>query len=227
MSDGTPDCFPAPPKYYLQFALEGARVRPPSPPEGSYEMFGDKYAAPGVDELRPLTESGKTPLCPTLVASADPQHEPPAPLNAVAELKDLTHSIVLSYIQLLDVLASNPANAMAKVDDLDVCQSPTASPFLFHAVLVVAHRSCVEQLLFANVHQLLNEFRPWQARQDLIKLMEAQIARRRATIAELQAAMAEACDSLREGFREIDAAEQAEAAASAAAAAVTTTQPPQ
>lgn len=70
-----------------------------------------------------------------------------------------------------------------------------------------------EQLLFANVHQLLNEFRPWQARQDLIELMEAQIARRRATIAELQAAMAEACDSLREGFREIDAAEQAEAAA--------------
>ena len=66
-----------------------------------------------------------------------------------------------------------------------------------------------------NVHHLLNEFRPWQARKDLIEIMEAQIARRKATIAELQAAMADACSSLQEGFRAVEATESAEAASRA------------
>ena len=69
-----------------------------------------------------------------------------------------------------------------------------------------------KQLLFANVHQLLNEFRPWQAREDLIQLMEAQIARRRATIRELQESMEEVCKSLQQGLREVEAVEQAETA---------------
>lgn len=207
MNDFAKTRFPAPPRYFLQFVDEGVSVRPPNPPPGAYVMFGDTYPPPGVDEVRPLSDSGQTLLCPAL-ASLEKEGTS-TEVDAVSELKNMTHSIVLSYIQLLDVLANNPANAHEKIEDLDVCHlSPSQSLLIFHCVIFP-----LPQLLFVNVHHLLNEFRPWQARKDLIEIMEAQIARRKATIAELQAAMAEACTSLQEGFRAVEATESAEAAA--------------
>lgn len=111
--------FPAPPRYFLQFVDEGASVRPPNPPPGSYVMFGDTYPPPGVDEVRPLSDSGQTLLCPALATLE--KEGTSTEVDAVSELKNMTHSIVLSYIQLLDVLANNPANAHEKIEDLDVC----------------------------------------------------------------------------------------------------------
>ena len=209
MNDFVKTRFPAPPRYFLQFVDEGVSVRPPNPPPGAYVMFGDTYPPPGVDEVRPLSDSGQTLLCPAL-ASLEKEGTS-TEVDAVSELKNMTHSIVLSYIQLLDVLANNPANAHEKIEDLDVCYLSPSQSLLFFSLC--AFRFFFLQLLFVNVHHLLNEFRPWQARKDLIEIMEAQIARRKATIAELQAAMAEACNSLQEGFRAVEATESAEAAA--------------
>lgn len=119
MSDFAKNRFPAPPRYFLQFADEGVSVRPPNPPPGPYVMFGDTYPPPGMDEVRPLSDSGETLLCPALATLE--KDGTSTEVDAVSELKNMTHSIVLSYIQLLDVLANNPANAQEKIDDLDVC----------------------------------------------------------------------------------------------------------
>ena len=137
MSDSTKNRFPAPPRYFLQFADETVSVRPPNPPPGPYVMFGDTYPPPGVDEVRPLSDSEFPLLCPEL-ASLE-KDGTSTEVDAVSELKNMTHSIVLSYIQLLDVLANNPANANEKIEDLNVCSfSFSSSPFhpdttlLFH-----------------------------------------------------------------------------------------------
>ena len=70
MSDIEKSVYPAPPRYYLQFAAEGAHVRPPSPPTGRYTMFGDEYPPVNVDELRPLSDDEKAFL--TIVTFALP-----------------------------------------------------------------------------------------------------------------------------------------------------------
>eukprot|EP01112_Ceratiomyxa_fruticulosa_P008538 TRINITY_DN2215_c0_g1_i4.p1 TRINITY_DN2215_c0_g1~~TRINITY_DN2215_c0_g1_i4.p1 ORF type:complete len:251 (-),score=55.05 TRINITY_DN2215_c0_g1_i4:456-1208(-) len=78
----------------------------------------------------------------------------------VEELKKLNRSILFTYLELLDVLINNPEHYKTKVEHLE--------------------------LLFVNMHHLMNGYRPHQARDTLIVMLEDQIQRRKQESQELE-----------------------------------------
>lgn len=70
------------------------------------------------------------------------------------ELKRLAKSLLLNFLELSGTLSGSPADAEAKVQDL--------------------------RTIFINMHHILNEYRPHQARESAIKMMEDHLDRTRA-----------------------------------------------
>ncbi|KAF7845725.1 hypothetical protein BT93_L0970 [Corymbia citriodora subsp. variegata] len=68
--------------------------------------------------------------------------------DPTAHLQSLTRSILLNFLELVGTLSVNPTQGPPKVEDL--------------------------QNLFYNVHDLINRYRPHQARESLILMMEEQ-----------------------------------------------------
>ncbi|GAB7349386.1 hypothetical protein MBLNU459_g8510t1 [Dothideomycetes sp. NU459] len=71
-------------------------------------------------------------------------------------LQSLTRSILLNYLELVGILSVNPTQGPEKVEHL--------------------------QHLFYNVHDLINRYRPHQARESLILSMEEQVSKIRADV---------------------------------------------
>ncbi|KAI1813462.1 MED7-domain-containing protein [Poronia punctata] len=69
-------------------------------------------------------------------------------------LKRLAKSLLLNFLELTGLLATRPEEAEEKITDI--------------------------RDLFINFHHLINEYRPHQARESLISLMQSQLDRRRA-----------------------------------------------
>ncbi|XP_035829275.1 mediator of RNA polymerase II transcription subunit 7 isoform X2 [Aplysia californica] len=99
-------------------------------------MFGAQYSADDAI-IRPLEASGCRRLYP---------HN----YDHKRELKKLNHSILVNFLDLLDVLIRAPESPKRaeKLEDIN--------------------------LLFINMHHLINEFRPHQARETLRVMMELQ-----------------------------------------------------
>lgn len=76
------------------------------------------------------------------------------------ELKRLNHSVITKFLELLDFLVNDPFQYMSKIADIE--------------------------LLFLNMHNLLNSYRSHQARQVLISWLEEQKLRRQQTIDRIQ-----------------------------------------
>lgn len=78
------------------------------------------------------------------------------------ELRKLNHSLLINFLDLLDLLVRSPDTACRaeKVEDLS--------------------------LLFIHIHHLLNEFRPHQARETLRVMMELQRRQRMETAQRFQ-----------------------------------------
>ncbi|KAK6173581.1 hypothetical protein SNE40_017003 [Patella caerulea] len=137
--------FPLPPMQYANMYsdenIKRGRAPPPPPPiSDTYTMFGAQFTADDVI-IRPLEASNCRRLYPN---HYDPKRE----------LKKLNHSILINFLDLLEVLIQSPEShkRQEKIEDL--------------------------QILFINLHHLINEFRPHQARETLRVMMEIQKKKR-------------------------------------------------
>ncbi|GJN84292.1 RNA polymerase II mediator complex protein (Med7) [Purpureocillium lilacinum] len=140
---------------------------PPEPADGRWRVFGDQYMLD--DKLPTLEEQGITNLPATNTSNNDNKSAPSGGDDGAAdtqdskdikyydrafELKKLTKSLLLNFLELAGVLSRNPAHAEAKAADL--------------------------RTLFINVHHVLNEYRPHQARESAIEMMQDHLDRTRA-----------------------------------------------
>ncbi|XP_043786626.1 mediator of RNA polymerase II transcription subunit 7 isoform X2 [Apis laboriosa] len=132
---------PLPPVQYINLYTDenvrrGRAPRPPPPIHDTYSMFGNVFNADDTI-IRPLEAQG--------IKRLYPQH-----FDRRRELKKLNHSLLVNFLDLIDLLVQCPDSPRRaeKVEDLS--------------------------LLFIHIHHLLNEFRPHQARETLRVMMELQ-----------------------------------------------------
>ncbi|XP_028315917.1 mediator of RNA polymerase II transcription subunit 7 [Gouania willdenowi] len=132
---------PPPPMQYIKDYTDenirkGLAPKPPPPIRDSYMMFGNQFQC---DDLiiRPLESQGIERL-----------H--PKQFDHKRELKKLNMSILVNFLDLLDILIKSPGSIKReeKLEDI--------------------------KLLFVHMHHLINEYRPHQARETLRVMMEVQ-----------------------------------------------------
>ncbi|KXJ79402.1 hypothetical protein RP20_CCG001096 [Aedes albopictus] len=110
----------------------------PLPPAQYYKLFTD-------ENIR----NNRAPKPPAPIQGTY-QMFGPQPFDRKKELKKLNHSLLVNFLDLIDLLVHNPDSPQRaeKIEDLN--------------------------LLFVHIHHLLNEFRPHQARETLRVMMELQ-----------------------------------------------------
>jgi mediator of RNA polymerase II transcription subunit 7 len=116
------------------------------------------------DELQTLEAAGIRRLGPP--PSTDPDDREGKYTGRALELKKMAKSLLLNFLELIGTMSINPAQGEAKLEDLKV--------------------------LLINFHHVLNEYRPHQARESLILLMQDQLDRKRAETEAVRAATARA-----------------------------------
>ncbi|KAI3324348.1 MED7-domain-containing protein [Xylariaceae sp. AK1471] len=121
---------------------------PPEPEDGEWRVFGDRYRLK--DEL-PRLEDGEIRR---LFPNPEERDQDGKHFDRVTILKRLAKSLLLNFLELTGLLATNPESAEEKITDI--------------------------RDLFINFHHLVNEYRPHQARESLISMMQSQLDRTRA-----------------------------------------------
>ncbi|KAF9728836.1 hypothetical protein PMIN06_002474 [Paraphaeosphaeria minitans] len=175
------------PAQLLQLPTELRYLVPPAPPapSASYSVFGKKTTLNALEDYPETMAAIRTRLLThpvtgdTVLDWSYEQLYPASPtwssLDRQAYLFRFLRSIVLCYIELLGVMAQDPAGE-AKDEKLK-------------DVLTLA----------LNVHALVNEYRPHQARETLIREMERQVERKRGEVEGVRR-MAERVEEVLAGF---------------------------
>ncbi|KAF9429873.1 Mediator of RNA polymerase II transcription subunit 7 [Podila epigama] len=168
--------FPAPPYYFQRYTdanlalLAKARADPEHPdPELIKKLDELPYPILALEPPPPV-KSGVYWLfgrpwpvhdsLMTLEEQGCEQLYPKGPIDRVKELKKLNHSVVFNFLELVHTLASSPQEFAAKVDQI--------------------------RLIFINMHHILNEYRPHQARETLRLMMQDQLDRKKRDTAALK-----------------------------------------
>ncbi|KAF2804727.1 MED7-domain-containing protein [Mytilinidion resinicola] len=130
---------------------------PPEPPaDGIYKSFGEtKHIQAPLSSLKEFDIEQLYPSSPTS-PSATEGVQSDWTLDRAVYLKKIARSILLNFLELVGVLSVNPMQYDEKVADL--------------------------RTLYANAHHLINEYRPHQARETLILMMEDQLEKARAEV---------------------------------------------
>ncbi|KAG0239499.1 MED7 protein-domain-containing protein [Mortierella sp. GBAus27b] len=159
--------FPAPPYYYQRYTqenlhlLDKARANPEDP-----EIVKSLEALPfPIFALEPPPPVKKGvywlfgrpwPVQDSLASLEEQGIEqlyPRGSIDRVKELKKLNHSAVFNFLELVHTLSTSPNEFATKLDQIRV--------------------------IFINMHHILNEYRPHQARETLKLMMEDQLAKKR------------------------------------------------
>ncbi|EAU33714.1 conserved hypothetical protein [Aspergillus terreus NIH2624] len=158
-------------------------VPPEVPTEGHYSVFGELQSLSTA--LPSLKDQGIEQLYPSSPAaeSGRDTSEPSKPLNHAYYLLKISKSLLLNFLEFVGVLSICPEQFESKVNDL--------------------------RNLFINAHHLLNLYRPHQARESLIMMMEEQLSQSREEIQQmdkLKAEITDALDRLRRQGVDVDSA---------------------
>lgn len=161
---------PLPPMQYINvYTDENVRrnraPQPPRPIHDNYSMFGNSFNADDTI-IRSLESQGFRRLY--------PMH-----FDRRRELKKLNHSLLVNFLDLLDLLVHCPDSPKRaeKGEDLS--------------------------LLFIHIHHLLNEFRPHQARETLRVMMELQKRQRVETAMRFQKHLEKVHDILQNALQSL------------------------
>lgn len=179
----------------LELPPELRYLVPPEPPtqEAEYTVFGKKTRVHEADNFQETAEYIRTKLWdeqtqtgwldwkytqlyPSSPSASDSRSESWSTLDRQSYLFRFLRSIVLSYIELLGVVAQNPTSPRKEEKLKDI------------------------MTLLVNMHALVNEYRPHQARETLIRVMEEQVERKRAEVEGVRRMGARVQEVL-EGFR--------------------------
>ncbi|KAJ5123832.1 uncharacterized protein N7515_007657 [Penicillium bovifimosum] len=132
----------------LELPSELRYLVPPGMPEGQYSVFGELQTLSTT--LPSLQEQGIEQLYPEPSTDAEQDSSQPSPpLNHAYYLLKISKSLLLNFLEFVGILSVAPEQFEAKVEDL--------------------------RNLFINAHHLLNLYRPHQARESLIMMMEEQL----------------------------------------------------
>jgi len=158
--------FPLPPTFYYKHysdenVKKGCVPPPPKVVTGEYTLFGHQFKTDD-DVIQPLESQGIKRLYST-----------EENFDHIVEMKKLNHSILVNYMELLDVMIDAPHSAerQKKIEDI--------------------------KILFINLHHLINEFRPHQARETLRIMLHRQKQSRLETAERLRNNIQKARDILK------------------------------
>nr|CAG4644341.1 EOG090X0EJA [Lepidurus arcticus] len=161
---------PPPPVQFISLYSDEniKRGRAPKPPaliDGSYSMFGNVFHADDA-VIRPLESQGIRRLYPN-----NYDHR--------RELKKLNHSVLASFLDLVDILIRSPESSRRaeKIEDIT--------------------------LLFIHMHHLVNEFRPHQARETLRVMLELQKRQRLETAERFQRHLEKVLDIVQQAIQNL------------------------
>ena len=139
----------------------------PSPPPESTIICILTCPPPQLDDKLPtLEEQGIPQLTSASITSPVPLPEPiptSKHLDRAFQLKRLSKSLLLNFLELLGIMSVDPEQALQKIEAL--------------------------RTLFINFHHVLNEYRPHQARESLIALMQDRLDKTRAETQAVRAAV--------------------------------------
>ncbi|KAF2117008.1 mediator of RNA polymerase II transcription subunit 7 [Lophiotrema nucula] len=146
------------PDQLLQLPAELRYLVPPEPPRGDEEfrVFNEVTQENGKPPtLKDWDYEQLYPSPPSPPPGADPSIRSDWTLDSRKYLKDLVRSALFAFLELLAITARNPTH-------------PDKDEKLAHIATIIA-----------NMHALINEYRPHQARETLIRMMEEQLGRKR------------------------------------------------
>lgn len=144
--------FPDPPSQFVKLYTDEniAKKLAPEPPrpitDGSYSMFGQHMSDESI--IRPLESQGIRRLY-------------PRDFDNKKELKKMNHSILVNFLDLIDILVKCPDTNKREEKCSDI------------------------NMLFIQMHHLINELRPHQARETIRVTMHCQRRQRLATVIRL------------------------------------------
>ncbi|RJE24109.1 hypothetical protein PHISCL_03544 [Aspergillus sclerotialis] len=157
---------------------------PPAIPTESYSVFGELQSLSTA--LPSLKDQGIEQLYPSESGQESPS-KPSQPLNHAHYLLKISKSLLLNFLEFVGILSVSPEEFEPKVDDM--------------------------RNLFINAHHLLNLYRPHQARESLILMMEEQVERTKEEIQQMDKTKAEIqgfMEQLRSGGIDVDSAVEPE-----------------
>ncbi|OJJ64563.1 hypothetical protein ASPSYDRAFT_141641 [Aspergillus sydowii CBS 593.65] len=133
---------------------------PPEIPSEQYSVFGELQSLSTA--LPSLEDQGITQLYPSSPkpgANGEPPSQPEQPLNHAYYLLKISKSLLLNFLEFTGILSETPEQFEPKIEDI--------------------------RNLFINAHHLLNLYRPHQARESLIMMMEEQLSRTKEEIQQM------------------------------------------